>query len=77
MECTRWIRARGTQHRSSCSTGSPLGRTYTDQRHCDRVQAFPEALDLRDATLSCQDRGSLIGPRLAAELEDRLARVVV
>lgn len=50
---------------------------YTYQRHCDWLQALIEALDLRDITLVCQDWGSLIGLRLAAELEERFAGVVI
>jgi haloalkane dehalogenase len=50
---------------------------YSYQRHCDWVRAFVERLDLRGITLFCQDWGSLIGLRLAAELEERFARVVV
>lgn len=36
-----------------------------------------EALDLRDITLVCQDWGSLIGLRLAAELPERFAAIVL
>jgi haloalkane dehalogenase len=36
-----------------------------------------EALDLRDITLVCQDWGSLIGLRLAAENSDRFSAVVL
>ena len=36
-----------------------------------------EALDLRDITLVCQDWGSLIGLRLAAENPERFARVLL
>jgi haloalkane dehalogenase len=50
---------------------------YTYQRHCDWVRALIEHLDLRGITLFCQDWGSLIGLRLAAEHEDRFARIVV
>lgn len=50
---------------------------YSYQRHCDWVRSFIEGLDLRGITLFCQDWGSLIGLRLAAELEDRFARIVV
>jgi haloalkane dehalogenase len=50
---------------------------YTYQRHCDWVRAFIERLDLRDITLVCQDWGSLIGLRLAAELSGRFGRIVV
>jgi len=50
---------------------------YTYQRHCDWVCALIEGLDLREITLVCQDWGSLIGLRLAAELEPRFARIVV
>jgi haloalkane dehalogenase len=50
---------------------------YTFQRHCDWMHAFIEALDLKNITLFCQDWGSLIGLRAAAELEDRFARIVI
>ena len=50
---------------------------YTYDRHCDWVQSLIEGLDLREITLVCQDWGSLIGLRLAAELEDRFAAVVI
>ena len=50
---------------------------YTYQRHCDWLQELIEGLDLREITLVCQDWGSLIGLRLAAELEDRFAAVVI
>jgi haloalkane dehalogenase len=41
------------------------------------IRNWIEALDLRDITLVCQDWGSLIGLRLAAEMESRFARVVL
>ncbi len=50
---------------------------YTYQAHMDWMAEFVEALDLRDITLVCQDWGSLIGLRLAAEQEERFARIVV
>ncbi|MGH2504451.1 MAG: haloalkane dehalogenase, partial [Ktedonobacterales bacterium] len=49
---------------------------YTYQRHVDWMRGVLLGLDLRDATLFCQDWGGLIGLRLAAEHEDRFARVV-
>ena len=50
---------------------------YTYQRHVDWMRsALFDALDLRGITLVCQDWGGLIGLRLAAEHEDRFARVV-
>jgi haloalkane dehalogenase len=49
---------------------------YTYQRHIDWMRAVLERLDLREVTLFCQDWGGLIGLRLAAEHEDRFARVV-
>jgi len=49
---------------------------YTYQLHVDVVAAFVEALDLRDITLVCQDWGGLIGLRVAAEHEERFARIV-
>lgn len=50
---------------------------YSYQRHVDWLRAWMEQLDLRDITLVCQDWGSLLGLRLAAEHEARFARVVV
>ncbi len=49
---------------------------YTYGRHVDWVRGFLEALDLRRITLVGQDWGGLIGLRLAAEHEDRFARIV-
>ncbi len=49
---------------------------YTYQRHVDSVAAFLAAIDLRDATLLCQDWGGLIGLRLVAEHGERFARVI-
>jgi haloalkane dehalogenase len=41
------------------------------------IRHWIEALDLRDITLVCQDWGSLIGLRLAAESPGRFARVLM
>jgi haloalkane dehalogenase len=41
------------------------------------MRAWLEALDLRNITLVCQDWGSLIGLRLAAEMPERFAQVVL
>ena len=49
---------------------------YTYQRHVDWCAALLTGLDLRGATLVCQDCGGLIGLRLVAEHEARFARVV-
>ena len=55
----------------------PLRREdYTYQRHVDWIRGLMEALDLRQITLVCQDWGGLIGLRLAAEHEERFARIV-
>lgn len=48
---------------------------YTYQRHVDWMRGLIEALDLRNITLVGQDWGGLIGLRLAAEHEDRFARI--
>ena len=50
---------------------------YTYQRHVDWLRQWIEALDLRRITLVCQDWGSLLGLRLAAENDDRFDRIVV
>jgi haloalkane dehalogenase len=49
---------------------------YTYARHVAWMRGAVEALDLRRATLVCQDWGGLIGLRLVAEMPDRFARVV-
>ncbi len=56
----------------------PVNRSdYTYQRHVDWMAAWLEAVDLRHATLVCQDWGGLVGLRLAAEHPDRFDRLVV
>ena len=52
-------------------------RAYSYARHCRWVRRFIEQRDLRDITLFGQDWGSLIGLRLAAEMEPRFARVCI
>ncbi|GAC1563139.1 MAG: haloalkane dehalogenase [Ktedonobacteraceae bacterium] len=55
----------------------PAQRTdYTYQRHIDWMLAVIETLNLQRITLVCQDWGGLIGLRLAAENEQRFARIV-
>jgi haloalkane dehalogenase len=49
---------------------------YTYQRHVDWMHAFIRALDLRRITLVCQDWGGFIGLRIAAETQERFARIV-
>jgi haloalkane dehalogenase len=41
------------------------------------IRHWMEALDLADITLVCQDWGSLIGLRLAAESPQRFARIII
>jgi haloalkane dehalogenase len=50
---------------------------YTYAGHVGWTKGLLEALDLRGATLVAQDWGSLIGLRLAAENDERFARIVV
>ncbi|MFO1392493.1 MAG: haloalkane dehalogenase [Steroidobacteraceae bacterium] len=50
---------------------------YNYAGHVAWMRHWLEALDLRDITLVCQDWGSLIGLRLAAELPGRFARVLL
>jgi len=52
-------------------------KDYSYQLHMDWMTAFVEALNLQNITLVCQDWGSLIGLRLAAENEARFSRIVV
>ena len=50
---------------------------YSYARHVEWMRGFVEALGLEGITLVCQDWGSLIGLRVAAEMPDRFARIVV
>jgi haloalkane dehalogenase len=52
-------------------------RDYSYGRHVGWMRSFIEALDLRELTLFGQDWGSLIGLRLAAENQERFARIVI
>lgn len=49
---------------------------YTYQHHVDWLTGLLLALDLRNITLLCHDWGGLLGLRIAAEHEDRFARIV-
>lgn len=50
---------------------------YSYASHVDWMRQFIETLDLKDITLFCQDWGSLIGLRVAAENEQRFARIAL
>lgn len=50
---------------------------YSYAGHVAWMRHFIETLDLVDITLFCQDWGSLIGLRLAAENESRFSRIVL
>ena len=50
---------------------------YSYARHVAWIRQFIEQLDLNSITLVCQDWGSLIGLRVAAENEQHFARIVL
>ena len=50
---------------------------YSYASHVDWIRQFVETLDINDITLFCQDWGSLIGLRVAAENEHRFARIAL
>ena len=50
---------------------------YSYAGHVDWMRQFIERIDLGNITLFCQDWGSLIGLRVAAENEHRFARIVL
>ena len=50
---------------------------YTYARHVAWIVALVEQLALREIILVCQDWGSLIGLRVAAEHPERISRIVV
>ena len=51
--------------------------SYSFAGHVSWMRAFIEELQLTDITLFCQDWGSLIGLRVAAENEARFARIAL
>lgn len=51
--------------------------THSYAFHVDNISRFLAELDLNDLTLVCQDWGSLIGLRVAAENPHRFARIVL
>jgi haloalkane dehalogenase len=50
---------------------------YSYAAHVGWIKHWIEALDLRGITLVCQDWGSLVGLRVAAEVPERFARIVM
>ncbi len=50
---------------------------YSYEKHVAWMKQFLEKIDLQNITLVCQDWGSLIGLRLAAENEGRFDRIVL
>ncbi len=50
---------------------------YSYSGHVDWMRRFVEELDLENITLFCQDWGSLIGLRVAAENEARFVRIAL
>ncbi len=52
-------------------------KDYSYERHVAWMRQFIEALDLESINLFCQDWGSLIGLRVAAENEQRFARIAL
>jgi haloalkane dehalogenase len=52
-------------------------KDYSYSGHVVWMTRFVEALGLNDITLFCQDWGSLIGLRVAAENSDRFARIAL
>jgi haloalkane dehalogenase len=50
---------------------------YSYAAHVDWMRSFIEQLDLSDITMFCQDWGSLIGLRVAAENESRFSRIAL
>ena len=55
----------------------PRMSDYTYQAHMDWLRECVQALELKNLTLICQDWGSLLGLRLAAENEALFDRIVV
>lgn len=54
-----------------------LADEYSFQMHVDKMRGFLTELDLSGLTLVCQDWGGLIGLRVASEMPERFARLVI
>ena len=52
-------------------------KEHSYARHVAWITEFIETLGLEDITLVCQDWGSLIGLRVAAEIQERFGRIVL
>ena len=50
---------------------------YTYEMHRNTIAAFVEKLDLRGITVVVQDWGGLLGLRVATQMDDRFARLVI
>ena len=50
---------------------------YSYQSHMDWITQFIEKMELKNITLVCQDWGSLLGLRLAAENQDKFKAIVI
>ena len=56
----------------------PAARSdYSYERHVQWMSAWLQAQDLQNITLFCQDWGSLVGLRVAAEMPSHFARIAV
>ncbi len=55
----------------------PSRRSFTYAAQVGWMREWIEALDLQRITLACQDWGSLIGLRLAAEMPERFSAIVL
>ena len=70
----KWVDSTGKVHYSD----KPIDlASYSYLGHCDRLERFIEALDLRDINLFAQDWGGLIGLRMLASQPNRFARLAV
>ena len=49
---------------------------YSYKSHARWLRGFVEALDLKNATMICQDLGGLLGLRVLAEMPERFSRLV-
>lgn len=81
----KMIRPLAAEHRVLAMDFVGFGRSdkyaaaedYSFQMHRDTLVGFIEALDLRGITAVVQDWGGLIGLRVATELPERFARLVI
>ncbi len=71
-------RAIAVDHLGMGRSDKPIDLSFhTFEKHVQRLKTFIGVLGLKDITLFCQDWGSLMGLRVAGDMPDMFARIVL